>query len=224
MQIWNDGALEARVGLAEVIRTDDGSLDSPGAIAILGADPLARRALAAALGFVGLADEVTRGSAGAGAPGVDVVVYDDGATPSAGVLRAPSERDARWLALVSSGARARAALSGGFMGALGRDATPEVLAAAIAGLRQGLVTIDPRFSGDVLPTPAPLVAPLALTPREGQVLELLAEGLSNKEIGAQLGVSPHTAKFHVTALLDKLGAETRTEAVVLAARAGLLDL
>ncbi len=56
------------------------------------------------------------------------------------------------------------------------------------------------------------------------MLELLAEGLSNKEIASQLGVSPHTAKFHVTALLDKFGAETRTEAVVLAARAGLLAL
>ena len=76
----------------------------------------------------------------------------------------------------------------------------------------------------MLPTPTTAAAPLTLTPREHQVLELLAEGLSNKEIASQLGVSPHTAKFHVTALLDKFGAETRTEAVVLAARAGLLAL
>ena len=124
----------------------------------------------------------------------------------------------------ASGSRARAALGGGFRGVLGRDATPEVLAAAIEGLRHGIVTIDQRFAADVLPAPTTSVAPLTLTPRENQVLELLAEGLSNKEIGAQLGVSPHTAKFHVTALLDKFGAETRTEAVVLAARAGLLAL
>ncbi len=61
-----------------------------------------------------------------------------------------------------------------------------------------------------------------LTPREQEVLGLLAEGLSNKLIAARLGISEHTAKFHVNALLDKLGAETRTEAVVTAARRGLL--
>jgi two-component system nitrate/nitrite response regulator NarL len=56
------------------------------------------------------------------------------------------------------------------------------------------------------------------------VLELLAEGLSNRLIAARLGISEHTAKFHVNAILDKLGAETRTEAVVLAARSGVLSL
>ena len=65
-------------------------------------------------------------------------------------------------------------------------------------------------------------AGVELTPREQEVLGLLAEGLSNKLIAARLGISEHTAKFHVNALLDKLSAETRTEAVVTAARRGLL--
>lgn len=64
----------------------------------------------------------------------------------------------------------------------------------------------------------------ALTPREREVLELLAEGLSNKDIGRALGISEHTAKFHVNALLGKLDAQTRTEAVVRALRLGLLHL
>jgi DNA-binding CsgD family transcriptional regulator len=52
----------------------------------------------------------------------------------------------------------------------------------------------------------------------------MAEGLSNKLIAARLSISEHTAKFHVNAILDKLGAETRTDAVVLAARRGILLL
>lgn len=212
MQVWSDALLESKVR-AEVDV-------SAGAVVIRSADPLARRALTSALSFAGIdgiADVVVpdRG---------DVVLYDDGPAPIGGALKPSPLADEPWLALVASATRARHALGGGFRGALGRDATPEVLAAAIHATRQGLVTIDPRFAGELLPQQVTTAAPLTLTPREHQVLELVAEGLSNKEIGAQLGVSPHTAKFHVTALLDKLGAETRTEAVVLAARFGLIDL
>jgi DNA-binding NarL/FixJ family response regulator len=68
--------------------------------------------------------------------------------------------------------------------------------------------------------PRALVEPL--TPREQEVLQLLASGLSNKEIAQRLAISEHTAKFHVAKLLQKLGAESRSEAVFLAARMGLL--
>jgi len=64
----------------------------------------------------------------------------------------------------------------------------------------------------------------ALTDREAQVLELLAEGLSNKAIGARLGISDQTVKFHVASIAGKLGAHNRTEAVRLAVRRGLLSL
>jgi DNA-binding CsgD family transcriptional regulator len=67
-----------------------------------------------------------------------------------------------------------------------------------------------------------LVEPL--TDREAQVLELLAEGLSNKAIGARLGISDQTVKFHVASIAGKLGAHNRTEAVRLAFRRGLLSL
>jgi len=64
----------------------------------------------------------------------------------------------------------------------------------------------------------------SLTPREAQVLELLAEGLSNKGIAARLGISDHTVKFHVAAICGKLAADNRTEAVRRAIRRGLIAL
>ncbi len=68
----------------------------------------------------------------------------------------------------------------------------------------------------------PLVEPL--TPRERQVLEHLAEGLSNREIAARLGISEHTVKFHVSAIYGKLGAASRAEAVRHGLRHGLITL
>ena len=63
-----------------------------------------------------------------------------------------------------------------------------------------------------------------VTPREREVLALLAEGASNKTIARRLGISVHTAKFHVGSLLDKLDATGRTDAVAHAARIGVIDL
>jgi DNA-binding CsgD family transcriptional regulator len=64
--------------------------------------------------------------------------------------------------------------------------------------------------------------PIALTPREREVLALLSEGASNKEIARALAVSFHTAKFHVASLTEKLGARSRAEALAIAIRAGLV--
>jgi DNA-binding NarL/FixJ family response regulator len=63
-----------------------------------------------------------------------------------------------------------------------------------------------------------------LTQRELQVLRMLAAGLGNKEIAAQLSISDHTAKFHVAQILAKLGAGSRTEAVMTAIRRGLIPI
>ena len=63
-----------------------------------------------------------------------------------------------------------------------------------------------------------------LSPREAEVLSLMAEGLSNKAIAERLEISEHTVKFHVHTVLGKLGTQSRTEAVVRAARLGVLSL
>ena len=70
----------------------------------------------------------------------------------------------------------------------------------------------------------PVEGDVPLTPRELEVLTLLAEGLSNKAIARRLGISVHTAKFHVGALIDKLDAVGRTDAVAHAARRGVIHL
>ena len=67
-------------------------------------------------------------------------------------------------------------------------------------------------------------AAAVLTPREREVLTLLAEGASNKTIARRLGISVHTAKFHVGSLIDKLDASGRTDAVMHAARRGVIEL
>jgi len=63
-----------------------------------------------------------------------------------------------------------------------------------------------------------------ITSRETEVLRMLAEGLVNKDIAARLGISEHTVKFHISSILDKLGASTRTEAVTLGIRRGLIPI
>ncbi|HEY6006255.1 MAG TPA: LuxR C-terminal-related transcriptional regulator, partial [Anaeromyxobacter sp.] len=77
---------------------------------------------------------------------------------------------------------------------------------------------------DWLRPPDDAAAVEGLTAREREVLALLAEGLANKAIAARLGISEHTAKFHVNAILGKLGAGSRAAAIVKAARLGLVVL
>ena len=102
------------------------------------------------------------------------------------------------------------------------------LAALLAGV-PGLLLVGPDEAADaavVLPAaerPEP-GGELALTPRELEVLALLAEGASNKAVARRLGISVHTAKFHVGSLLDKLDAVGRTDAVAHAARLGVIHL
>jgi two-component system nitrate/nitrite response regulator NarL len=117
----------------------------------------------------------------------------------------------------------------GARGVLLRDSEPQVLAAAIQALAQGLVVLAPELArlwplesqSNDLEAEAPLEP---LTERELEVLQLLALGLSNKAIARRLEISEHTAKFHVASVLGKLGAQSRTEAVVRAAQLGLVML
>ncbi len=111
-------------------------------------------------------------------------------------------------------------------GVLFRDVDDDKLVAALLAAQQGLVTLDPELSSAIssnLPTSLPQLSE-ALTPRELEVLQHLAEGLPNKSIARQLGISEHTIKFHVNAIMSKLGAQSRTEAVVRATQLGLILL
>ena len=98
---------------------------------------------------------------------------------------------------------------------VGEFATVEAVRASDAAADAILLAIDVV---DVVEVVEPL------TPREQQVLELLAEGLPNKAIAARLGISDQTVKFHVASIASKLGATNRTEAVRIALRRGLLTL
>jgi len=104
---------------------------------------------------------------------------------------------------------------------LADDRNPAQIRAAAQALAAGL-----RLDSRVLDAPRPaeeeflLLEPL--TDRELEILDLLAEGLSNPQIGARLKVSRHTVKFHVSSIIGKLGATSRTEAVALALRRGLI--
>lgn len=100
------------------------------------------------------------------------------------------------------------------------------LSAAVLAMSVGLVVIDPELSA-LLPVAVhrePTDPPDMLTPRERQVLELVARGYPNKTIAYELGISEHTAKFHVGSLLTKLNAASRTEVVTNATRRGLLTV
>jgi DNA-binding NarL/FixJ family response regulator len=106
-------------------------------------------------------------------------------------------------------------------------APPEAFAALLAAA-QGFTVLTPTQAEMVLniaTTPQPTAPmPEALTPRETQVLRMMARGLANKEIAEQLGISDHTAKFHVASILGKLQAGSRTEAVTMGIRTGLIPI
>jgi DNA-binding NarL/FixJ family response regulator len=123
-------------------------------------------------------------------------------------------------------------LAAGPVAYLPPDADAATLAAAVRGVALGLTVVDPAlivaagFHVHTRLQPSEATAPAgeALTAREREVLELVAAGLPNKAIARELGISEHTAKFHVGSLLAKLGAGSRTEAVTIATRRGLLAI
>lgn len=102
------------------------------------------------------------------------------------------------------------------------EADAETIRAAITLVASGLVVV-PRAATPVLPPAADVPGMVeTLTPREIEVLRLMSEGAGNKEIARRLAISEHTVKFHVGSILGKLGAGSRTEAVTLGIRLGII--
>jgi DNA-binding NarL/FixJ family response regulator len=138
------------------------------------------------------------------------------ADPAIEIVHEPSDADV--VVGESQRAGARAALS--------QDVTPAQIVAAVHAAAAGLIVM-PAEEGMAFQSPMhepthEIVEPL--TPREMDVLEMLAEGLSNKLIAHRLSISDHTAKFHVNSILAKLNAGTRTEAVTRGIRLGLIKI
>ncbi len=203
-------------------------------VLIIASDPLTRAGLAALLAdqagynVNGQISEDTDLDMALDVYRPDVVVWDLGWTPAPALERlADLEEDAPpVVALLPDEATAAEAWAAGARGLLPRDVALESLVAALAAVVQGLVVLAPGLAGALQPSGELAPAPLAeeLTPRERQVLHLLAEGLSNKAIAYQLDISEHTVKFHVNAIMGKLDAQSRTEAAMRAARLGLILL
>lgn len=131
-------------------------------------------------------------------------------------------------------AASSAALREGVRAVLPNDVSPEQLVAALQAAASGLLVLHPAQAAVQVTTngfgPVPartrelneLAEPL--TTRESEVLQMLASGLGNKKIAAKLAISEHTVKFHVASILGKLGAATRTEALSIGIRRGLVLL
>ena len=151
----------------------------------------------------------------------DVVLMEAGGVPIEEV-----SRPVVLLADVSDSALVDASLRSGIRGVISREATPEEIESAIQAVNVGLVVIPAGSLPDLLPDLRPPAQALAepLSDRELEVLNLIAEGQSNKLIAHSLGISEHTVKTHVASILAKLGAASRTEAVSQAIRRGLVML
>ncbi len=116
-------------------------------------------------------------------------------------------------------------IAAGARGVLGSNADAETIAIALNAVVANLIVVHtslPLLSHPAAPTLLPM--PDILTNRELEVLRLVAEGLPNKQIALKLNVSEHTIKFHINAIMGKLGVQSRTEAVVRATRQGLIAL
>jgi DNA-binding NarL/FixJ family response regulator len=193
---------------------------------VIAEDPLLRSGLVSLLaadpGFTVVSDGASFAEARSQAD-AELVLWDTGPRAPLADSGFSAER-APTLALVRDEDAAFELLRAGALGVLFRNVDGERLLVALRAVASGVAVVEPAFARGLVASRASAADALVLTPRESEVLALLAEGLSNKLIADRLKISEHTAKFHVNALFTKLGAETRTEAVVLAVRRGLLML
>jgi DNA-binding NarL/FixJ family response regulator len=166
-------------------------------------------------------------------PGIEIVEADDGRVPQVRITDGAVELAPNVPVLVLTDASGvMEALQAGASAVLSECADRATICTAIRAAAQGLTTLSPEFRDHLVDASGPRSAlasdeeheppPIELTSRELQVLRLLVEGASNKSIARHLGITPHTAKFHVASIVAKLGATGRTDAVAKAMRLGLV--
>lgn len=205
-----------------------GSVTDPIKVALLTDDPLMRAGLSSLLAQLGSIHVVERDAA-------EVALWDAGVDSDKTLTRLGEIRTLPMpaVAVVGDQAHVAPALAAGARGVVLRDQVGPGIHAALAAVRSGLTVMDAALAESLVPAQPAKAATTTngngkgrgeLTERERQVVQLLSEGLSNKLIADRLGISDHTAKFHVNGVMMKLGASTRTEAVVEAMRRGLIRL
>lgn len=148
-------------------------------------------------------------------------VVDIGEQPDAVLAEQQRPDEGRHPTVVLGGTEAEAE------GLLSENAGPAEIDAALRAVVQGLIVRSPRVRIPGFSAVQEAEALTLLTPREAQILDAIADGLTNKAIARRLGISLHTVKFHVESVFRKLGASTRTEAVARATerrRAETIDL
>jgi two-component system, NarL family, response regulator YdfI len=160
---------------------------------------------------------------------LDVIVIDSDSihdllrelTSDAAIVLLTEVSDARSISrLLRSGVRA----------ILSRESDADDVLSAIYAAYDGLVLLSTATADSLAGVFGDQLAEVddelseEITSRETEVLRMLAEGLVNKDIAVRLGISEHTVKFHISSILDKLGASTRTEAVTLGIRRGLIPI
>ncbi len=185
-------------------------------------DVLAARARSGGISITGIGARYVSGAS----PEVDLVLAERAADVDGSKAESPAV-----LVLtddVDGSARALARLDLPAWGVLPAGASPADVGAAIGAVVRGLVVMPAAAARQVRSVRAAdrseEATPSALTAREHEVLVLASDGLSNREIGAALGISDHTVKFHLASIYAKLGASTRTEAVQRGLRSGLIEL
>ncbi len=158
----------------------------------------------------------------------DVIIVDVASLGAPGLQEIRELRFDRPVLAIVTPSQAAEALGTQAKGVLLQGTTTAKVEAALQALHVGLRVTDPAIPTGVATAPKGEGSVHAngtvLTPREREVIVLMAEGLSNKQIAAKLTISEHTAKFHVNSILQKMDAQKRVEAVVRAAQQGLLSL
>jgi DNA-binding NarL/FixJ family response regulator len=162
----------------------------------------------------------------------DIIIWDMGWEPEehlgllSDVIGDEDEIGPEVIVLLPDNEQAAGVWSSGVRAILLRETSAEQLLAAITAVSHGLTVLTTELSHQLLAAPPnfELDPSEALTTREHEVLQLVAEGLTNKAIAQELSISEHTVKFHINTIMGKLNAPSRTAAVVRATRLGLILL